>query len=85
MAQNWMERGGKIFLELATDSLKAAAENIQLKKFPISVLLSMAAIEYSFKAASRYVGAPIGTIHELLENLVHCSKKVLNLFRAGSF
>ncbi len=85
MAQNWMERGGKIFLELATDSLKAAAENIQLKKFPQSVQFSMAAIEYSFKAASRYVGVPIGKTHDVAEQFGALLQKVPNLFRAGFF
>ncbi len=85
MTQDWMERGGKIFLDLATDSLKAAAENIRLKKFPQSVQFSMAAIEYSFKAASRYVSVPIGKTHDVAEQFGLLLRNVPNLFRTGFF
>ncbi len=85
MTQDWMKRGGEIFLDLATDSLKAAAENIQLKKFPQSVQFSMAAIEYSFKAASRYVSAPIGKTHDVAQQFDALIQRLPNLFRAGLF
>ena len=70
-------------MDLATDSLKAAAENIRLGKFPQSVQFSTAAIEYSFKAASRYIGVPIGKTHDVAEQFGALLQKVPSLFRTG--
>jgi len=85
MMQDWTKRAGKIFLDLAIDSLKAAAGNIQLKKFPQSVQFSMAAIEYSFKAASRFVGAPIGKTHDVAQQFGALIQKLPSLFHAKLF
>ncbi len=89
--ENLVEKGGKIFLDLATQAMVHAAGNLQLEKYPQSVGFSMAAIEYSFKAASRYYGQPIGKTHnvaEYFDNLVEripdeLKKRLFGFFQIG--
>ena len=79
------ERSGKIFINLAFQSLRAAADNRNAARFAESVNYSAASIEYSFKALSRYVGAPIKNIHDVAQGFEGVLQKLPALFHKELF
>ena len=55
-----MSRGGDVFLNLAIQSLVNSWDNLSLERYAESTHYSVCAIEYAFKAMSRYLNCTIG-------------------------
>ncbi len=85
MVRSKIMRSGEIFWDLATQSMPAAVENYVRKNYPQSVRFSMSTIEYSFKAASRYLGAPIGKTHDVSDKFDVLSVSLPPKFRKQLF
>ena len=79
--QRMENRGGAIFLNLATQSLISAGDNFNLKKYAESTHYSVSAIEYTFKAVSRYLNCTIGRIHDVSEDFGNMLERLPPIFR----